>query len=810
MSAVRVDVQSDSKKKSAYLRPSTASRINPQALLFDLYSCPARLPEAEMHYKATKFALPVADSQNLCPCCKQTCEVKEFSFFGNTNHVSQVSPTVSIYFYFLGFIFLMKFLIFMFNSVSLLVLAPSLRDCFITKCEADTTSLFAVFKESEIIRILAFVTLLLMICLRHIFYLYVKHMYIDSVSTRVSADDFSFMLHVPDYKTEEQIKEDVNAIIQRHHLNYTVVTVNKVYNLRKYIALMDVISKQSLMMRRMENEGKAETLPYRKCYDTKRFAVESLELLVAHLNTLEGEISHFANIAFVTFKSNYERMTLQKLLTKPMTLDRIKSRIYWAEQADEPENYLWENFGTKIERKIAMRALTVIATLACWAITFTVVTVFKYGASLTGGTPLEKIPVFIFNFCCYLIITAMHIVLGYFTSYLTDKEHFTRLPSKLASLAWKGFLVAFVNTAISIAVSSAINDSVTLAESVWTPSGMVPTMSLVLTFDIIYQHMSALFSFDSIKSYFRKQKLVGAVLANGESNKVMQADLNTAHECPEFAISGNYMAICYAFSMVCFYQQVSPFISLLGMGMTAIKFMVTRYLLIYRSRRPKNFDFEFTQQMFTMLDFCLLVYGASTAFFQKIFGADSSWYCTLMITIGAVNLLYGMMSVNARHVKAEGLGQELLFDEYSKKLVTDYDRSNPMTASRALSEWLAKIGVGNNDPKVQRAMRMSTAVRVNTGNPAALMGERQKPSLFGGEGLAPAKDPGSGARKPSQPSGYSAVRMEPTTPMSKAKPSKQQANDKTPGKKSNVKRRGNDDDDETPNLTRDVYYSSVP
>lgn len=808
MSAVRIEVKNDRKQSSTYGRASTAGRINPQALLFDLYTCPARLPEAEMHFKATKFAVPLADSENVCPCCKQTYEIKEFSFFGNTQRISQVSATVSVYFYFLMFVFLVQFLIFMFNSVSLFALAPTLGACFITSCEPDFAGLLVLFRQSEVLRILTFVTLLLMICLRHAFYQYIKRRYIQSAWSRISADDFSFLLHVPDYKTEEQIHEDLKDIIKRHHLNYTVVNINKVYNLKKYIALIKVISKQDLMMKRMENQGKAETLAYRKCYDTKRFAVESLELLMGHLNTLEGEINHFAKIAFVTFKSNYERMTLQRLLSKPLTLDRTKSHVYWAEEADEPENYLWENFGTKMERKWGMRALTVLATVVCWAVTFILVTAFKYGASQTTNTFLASIPSFIYNFFCYLIITAMHIILGYFTRYLVEKESFSRLPNKLASMAWKGLLVTFVNTAISIAVSSAVNSRAALQDSVWTPNGMVPTMTLIFTFDIIYQHFTALFSFSYIRAYFNRRKLVNAVMTQGENNKVMPVDLHNAHEYPEFSLSGNYTATFYALSMVCFYQQVAPFMPLLGMAMTSIKFVVTRYLLLYRSRRPKNFDFEYTHQMFVMLDFCLLVYGASTAFFQGVFETQKTWYCTLMITMGAVNLLYGLLSLSATNAKSEGIGQELLFEEHSKKLATDYDRSNPLTASKALTSWLAKIDSSKGDPKVMRAVRLSTAIRPDMSKTLASYMGQNKPSMFAGETVTPMKDRSmlevSGQQPPH--SAYSAVRDDTRTPASKKHEKKPE---NTPNTKGRFEK-GASNADETPNLPRDVYYSSVP
>ena len=712
MSGVKIEAPEGNQKKSVnYSRMSTAARINPQSLIYDVYRCPASLEEAEMHCRATSFATPVMDSDKVCPCCKQISEVKQFSLFGNTNRISEVCPTVAVYFYFVLFAIFVQFLVFMFNSIVLLVSNPQFRKCYLTNCPNNTTYMLVLYHDSSAIRILACVCLGLMIALRHIFYYFVREKYKDACQLRVSADDFSLLLHVPEYRTEGQIQEDLEAMFQKMNINCSIMNVNKVYDLRKYIELLGLVSEKDQALRRMKHAGNENTIAYRKCLDAKGFAVESLELLINRLQTLEGEVQHFANLAFVTFKSNYECMTIRMLLKKSFTLKRAKPRNYWAEEADEPENYLWQNFGTKIDQKMYMRVLTAIASLFCWAVTFTILTLFKYGVGTSVA--LSKIPPIVVNFGCYLIITAMHIIFGQIMGMLTQRERFERLSDELTSGAWKGFMVAFINTAISILVSSWIGNDRDMLESVWKGGGMAPTTMLVMTFDVVYNNYMALLSPGFISGFFKRRALTLAAQKEGKSNTIMQIDLNRAYENGEFGVTGHYTGMFYVLSMVFFYQQVVPYAAVIGMGTLIIKYVITRYLLFYRSARPKNFSFDFTQQMFVIFDFCLLIYGSSTAFFQTVFDVSAGWYKTLMVAAGLVNFLYGVLSLYANSGRAETLGQELRFEAHYQRLASDYDRVNPLTASKALQKWLGKIDMTKADSKTLNAVRLSMAVKPN-------------------------------------------------------------------------------------------------
>lgn len=723
MSGVKIEAPEGNQKKSiTYSRMSTAARINPQSLIYDVYRCPASLEEAEMHRRATTFAVPVPDSDKICPCCKHVAEVKEFSLFGNTNTVSDVCPTVGVYFYFLGFSIFLQFLIFCFNSIVLLVQNPQFRECFLTNCPEDTEAMVDLYQNSGTTRILTCVCLGLMITLRHGFYYFVRDIYKEAGQTRVSADDFSILLHVPEYKTEVQIKEDLDKVFLKRNINCSILNINKIYDLRKYIELINTVTERDQTLRRMKHVGTDNTIPYRKCMDAKGFAVESLELLINRLQTLEGEVQNFANLAFVTFKSNYECMTIRMLLKKKFVFKRTRAREYWAEEADEPENYLWENFGTKIDKKVSMRLLALFSTLICWAVTFTILTLFKYGVGRIDG--LKNLPPILVNFGCYIIITVMHIIVGNVMGFFTKKEQFIRLSDQLTSSAWKGFLVAFVNTAISIVVSSWVNSGKGMVEAIWKGGGMAPTTMLVMTFDVIYNNFMALFNFDFVKGLFVRRAITLTAQKEGKSNKIMQIDLNKAYENSEFGVSGHYTTIFYVLSMVFFYQQVVPYAPVIGIGTLIIKYIVTRYLLFYRSLKPKNFSFDFTQHMFLMLDFCFLIYGSSTAFFQAVFQAYAGWYKTIIVAMGLVNFLYGVISLYTSTGQTETLGQELRFEEQYQKLESDYDRVNPITSSKALQKWLASIDLNKADPKTLRAVRLSMAVKPNASKFGPVTGNR--------------------------------------------------------------------------------------
>lgn len=714
MTTSRADEQGGSEKKSIhYSRMSTAARINPQALIYDVYRCPAKMEEAEMHRRATTFAVADSTSSKVCPCCKRICEVKEFNFFGNTNDINDVCPTVSVYFYFIVFAIFIQFLIFMLNSVVLLVRSPELRECFFTKCPENTDAMISLYQQSPAFRVLACVCLGLMIASRHIFYAYVRERYVQGELARVSADDFSLMLTVPEYKSEAQIKQDLDALIASHHLSCTVVKINKVYDLRKYIEFLNSVTEKDQTLRRMRHAGHENTIPYRKCIDAKGFAVESLELIVNRMQTLEGEVCHFANLAFITFRSNYECMTMQLLLKNKFSMARTKLRGYAAEEADEPENYIWENFGTKIDQKLKMRILALGSTLICWAATFVILTLFKYGVG--SSEALKKIPSVLVNFGGYLIITAMHIIVGNVMGFFTQKEQFVRLSDQLTSTAWKGFLISFVNTAISIVVSSCVNSGNEMVEAVWKGGGMVPTTMLVMTFDVVYSTFMTLFGPDVIRSLIRSRRLTFQVQKEGSTNKVMQIDLNKALENGEFNVAGHYTGMFYVLSMVFFYHHVAPYAAVIGIVALVLKFILTRFLLFYRSTSPRNFSFEFTHHMFVMLDFCFLIYAASTAFFQTVFLNWEPWFKAGMVIAGSVNFIYGVLTLYSTTVKSQVAGQELLFENYSAKLTTDYDRQNPITAGKALQTWIESIDLTKADGKTLRAVQLNTAVQTKVG-----------------------------------------------------------------------------------------------
>lgn len=658
---------------------------------FDPYRHPPSLEAALVHQRATNFAKFNPNSPTKCPCCQRVADTTPLSMLCSVREIAILSPTYANLFFFIIFGGMILVLVFLLNSINLLVNYPSIRHCFLTTCDVNIEAFRARLDDDTTLRVLAVVTQVLLIVAKQFFYRVIKRLDTASVTRNTQASDFTLIVNAPGYRSEQQIKDEIEATLRRRGVEVEVLKVNKVYNIEKYYECARNVMIAQKNLKRLRVLCRESDPAHRKFSAQYSRNMKQLEKQTEEFKTLEGKRRHFAMKAFVTFATQRQRVQAEYVLSRFYGLHLFKADGYSGVKAQDPMSYQWENFGQDWVRKNLFRLFTALATLVLLFVFFVIILVMK---NLQSRVDAENstFGYLMVGFAIALMIAAFNIVLILTIKYMTVKERRTLYSSAALSAAFKIFVSLFVNTGLVVLIASYINLKGGWMDTIWATNGTVPNMTLVMLVNMIINPLLFVLDVPWIVKIVRRRKMMRLFRDPAAVNQYVQCEVNEVFENAEFQVSEGYYFFFLTLAIALFYSWFTPYGLLFGLVEFTITYWVHKWRLLRRSIVSYEFNFYFSVQMGTMFDLCILVFAVGAVAFHGIFQQTKVWFVVLMVVFGGFDVITNIIASTLRLcLKSEKQYADVHYVNHWLFFLSDYDRRNPVTAFSAYREWVQAL-----------------------------------------------------------------------------------------------------------------------
>ena len=578
------------------------------------------------------------------------------------------------------------------NSINLLTNYPSIRHCFIKSCDVDIDLFSSKINEDNTSRILAIVTQFLLIVLKQAFYRSVRRLDISSVIKNPQAADFTLIVNVPGYKSEHNIKDELEALLSLKGVNVEVVKVNKVYDIQKYYDCAKKVMIAQKNIKRLRVLGKEDDPKFRRFSAQSMRNMKLLEQINSEFNTVEGKRAHFANKAFVSFATISQRIEAERILSRFYGLSFCRTSGYSGVQAQSPMSYQWENFGQNWVGKNILRLTTSIVAIVMIFISFVLILLLKNLQARSQEVNDSFVNVLI-SFAISTVISIVNISIIVTTKLLVKKEKRTLYSSAALSAAFKIFFSLFVNSGLTIMIASFINFA-DWKMSIFSSYGTVPNIMLFIIINSFLNPLLFIFDITWIIRMIQRRRLLNIFKNVNSRNPYVQCEVNEVFENSEFLIEEGYYFFFQTMGIVLFYSFLVPYALLFGILEFFLMYWVHKWRLVKRSIVSREYDFNFSIQMGMMFDICILIFAIGAVAFHASFRQTKAWFVALMIIFGGFDVIMAAFSTTLRlclKLKRRKGSSEIQYVNQWMFFVSDYDRRNPLTALSAYNDWISAL-----------------------------------------------------------------------------------------------------------------------
>lgn len=564
-----------------------------------------------------------------------------------------------------------------------------IRGCFVASCELTLDEVVRVFGEYEEMRYLTFLCLLAIIVVRHGFFFLAQRHFRMKVIATVQPWEFTLEIRVPGHKTEVQIKKELETVLAAHNVRATVMKVSKVYRLWEYSWLVRKVAREQLKLKRLELDGKSSSKTYDRSSKRLQINVRKLENIVSVLNSLEGEATLSAKTAFVTFRSNFERAAAQKVLHRHFFVSQSNTSGYYCVETKNPDGYIWASFGATVKYRVMVRGLILLGCVFITTLCFGLICGLKYMVKSVSSEFIAELPYVVINLVIYLIVKLANegtsLIIVKLTKFGAHKQRELRLKTEVLKL----FLAHFFNTSMVIFFASFIFKQGDWFQALWYRHGTAATITLELLCDIVYQPLTELFGPAFLHRHIHRWWIARRVQQDGSHNKVMQIELNHAFKEKRFELEKLYAHTLCLMATVLVFQVVIPYAAVLGLVGLVTQFLLQRWVLFKRSRRIDHFGFGLVTSVLAYLDLCLLMGTISLTVFYHVFVMENFWFNVSVCGAAVASLLWGQRQAHeSLRIERQTHSKELLYENQWLHLTQDYDRTNPLSASRETKRWV--------------------------------------------------------------------------------------------------------------------------
>jgi len=712
---------------SAFSSPQKVSNppINPY---FDPYKVPADIELAENHGKARKIGKFIENPQKVCSCCGLPIEKEPFSLFCSLQELAFLGSAYPFYFDFMKKILLIIFIILMVSGTMKLGLIN-------TNCNEACVTFFGfgvlnledynqqIFTQSGLDTVFSVFLIAFMLGVKTRSFNAIK-IFNDKA---ISARDYTIMVqNIPKFTKKSEILGYFKDLVQKE-----IVKVNMAYDLREYNSMFNRKLKVVSHLKGLYNEEGLDFIIGDESPDLKKNSKKDLKsekpynneiaLLEAENQRLEQSLENFESrcesekndlftgTAFITFKSQTTVRVLidQWGISLLKTLEYIfiekfaepylkfKGQTIIVHEAPDPTDVIWENLRFSILRTILNHSLLYILSAGILVLSFYIqfqVVLISNDMKQELEKQLEKVQemnlivrgaalgissvTIMINFLLKLTVFAFAILEKPYSHSRFNQSYVTIY-----------ILLAFFNSAL---MPYLVN---TFIYSNQTPEQLIWDIHFIL---LCNAFSTPLFKCLDPCLWLRKLMRV-YIRYKGKKCLMTQYNVNHWFENTSIDIAENYAYITRTLLLAVWYSSVAP----LGliyclMGIT-VNYWLDKYLLLRVHSFPLYQSEEIIYKFINNLEVIpyLYMYGAIEYHSRIVLSQNLlEWVWSF--------LFYGISSISltlflifyVMFFKHKAPTRDIQVQSYENiryLLVSEYDRTNPVTRKKANKDFLQSI-----------------------------------------------------------------------------------------------------------------------
>ena len=359
------------------------------------------------------------------------------------------------------------------------------------------------------------------------------------------------------------------------------------------------------------------------------------------------------------------------------------------ERAAEPGDVYWENLSVRSFERFIKSLLTYSATALLLVLVFGIYFSLNLLKTYLEDKSQENIDeddggesnkfiwlVRLVSFGTSIVAIIVNAVLNWIIRLLSSFEKHMTYTRYHLSVATKLMMATFIN----IALLPLINN---LDKEDWFDNG---GLANTIFFNVIsVSFVSPILSFFNF-GYLLKRFSMWRELRKGIESKLTQRQANDLFEGPALDIATTYAQSGLIFLLVSFYTPIVPILPFIAIVGVFFQYWIEKYLLLRRYSIPEAMGSTMAKFYASLIPYGMLLYAISNYIFlndlsdgENTHGQWSLWFMIAYIVL-PVRIILNLFTDNIDR------SDEYAYSKEQFNFFQDYDRSNPLTSSKAKTE----------------------------------------------------------------------------------------------------------------------------
>ncbi|EAR90379.2 transmembrane protein, putative (macronuclear) [Tetrahymena thermophila SB210] len=705
------------------MQKQTDQESQNQEQQYDPHKTPADLDMAKKHLKAKAVGLvrniELINTSEICPCCGCIIEKEKVSLLCKLEDLGFLGAGVSLYFFFIKYCITFLFFIGLICSIFNILRNASGSNCSaIPQCQSSFINNLSIINRNDAngqfqtqagLNFLTTITLIVAsVILRKQMSTMSKQINIDNIT----AGDFTVMVTNLQIGTTEQQLVDYIKSWTKNYGEIQIIKVNFAYDISNYIKIKR--KHQELVLKQIKEKASLKE----KFQDTSHL----LTKISQEIDELEKQISiteenfktgNFvrSGAAFVTFGSDntaelvtkiFKRNFFSRIIRSITRFGSLNGKVISIKRAPEPNDIYWENLCYTQFEKFTSNLITHFFTAILLVAAFFIIFAISKAQDNIQSTSNKNDPTVVFlsfiaSLFIFIINNGLNIIIRKFAIF---EKHAT-LTYYFIGVAQKSGIAQFLNTTIVVYIIKKIK----LESQIYISGGLLYTIHFILLMNLVGSFNIFMNPFYFYKLWLRRKAEKG--------NKQFiehtpQQKMNEIYEGPKFDFPAAYAKLIKLIMFASFYSYPAPLIVYISLGILILTYWFDKYHLISRCSMPDYLSHHLPEAMADFyLEFMIVVFCIGNIVFENLLFNKSSG---LTIAALVLAILFWVADfdaiVNCICSNDSNQTQVRRYEYYSQYFLTDYERSNPVTAMKAIEEWTKKL----QDNKIKEANKKQNLV----------------------------------------------------------------------------------------------------
>lgn len=563
-------------------------------------------------------------------------------------------------------------------------------------CQDAYSNIQSKYRATITIEVLFLVNILVLIALKISYFVYSVKKFEEHDGDFLTASDFAIMLKIEcssEFTSEAQIdaiiteKINLNRPIKEPEIKFAKKSM--IYDSKDYVDMM--INKMSLEKKlRIENQ---------KGNNTDKL-IAQIDKLKEKINAkrkeyVEFPFKYYTGWNIVTLNYQLDAINVSKRNDRIVKNPFSFHKNYSFKRAPEPEDIFWPNWAFPTSVRFRRWLIGNFCSFLVIGVNFGIILGLNYAQRYIQNSLNSSVGVFFINTAITIVVNVINVVISILLLNFANYESYRTIGDYYAAIVTKTVYSSFVNSALIILITHKIVSG-RVDWDIFGFSGVMGTVMIMMILHVFTD--SLLFYLDPgfLLRLYKQRQIRRKIEENKET--VIQAEAN---EIFEALPADTYIFYNFCFKTVCmafFYQSILPYGLLLGIVELTIKFLVFKYVLVNRYKRPVEHQLNFSLEMIELYEFLIFILGIGFTIFSIIFNGWSVLGRPILIIIYVICFAEWIGGVEYyKHIwnyqltilpKSEN---DLSYNEAQPDFIYDYELMNPLTLISSLRAKLDEI-----------------------------------------------------------------------------------------------------------------------